>query len=290
MKELIAVQPAPETHWVGDGFPVRSMFGPNSFGGRLSPFLLLDYGGPAVFEPSAERRGVDAHPHKGFETVTIVYQGGIEHRDSKGNSGKIGPGDVQWMTAASGLLHEERHSEEFARAGGPFEMVQLWVNLPAAHKQDPPRYQELLSALIPTVDVPGGSVRVIAGEFQGVQGAAKTFTPVEVLDIQLGPGSQLEIPLAEEHSAAVLILEGTVALAEGITAEAAQLAVFDSIGEGISLRASQATRALILSGEPIKEPIAAYGPFVMNTAEEIQAAFEEYRSGKMGRLTEAAAH
>ena len=290
MKELIAVQPAPETHWVGDGFPVRSMFGPNSFGGRLSPFLLLDYGGPAVFEPSAERRGVDAHPHKGFETVTIVYQGGIEHRDSKGNSGKIGPGDVQWMTAASGLLHEERHSEEFARAGGPFEMVQLWVNLPAAHKQDPPRYQELLSALIPTVDVPGGSVRVIAGEFQGVQGAAKTFTPIEVLDIQLDPGSQLEIPLAEEHSAAVLILEGTVALTEGIAAEAAQLAVFDSIGEGISLRASQATRALILSGEPIKEPIAAYGPFVMNTAEEIQAAFEEYRSGKMGRLTEAAAH
>lgn len=290
MKELIAVQPAPETHWVGDGFPVRSMFGPNSFGGRLSPFLLLDYGGPAVFEPSAERRGVDAHPHKGFETVTIVYQGGIEHRDSKGNSGKIGPGDVQWMTAASGLLHEERHSEEFARAGGPFEMVQLWVNLPAAHKQDPPRYQELLSASIPTVDVPGGSVRVIAGEFQGVQGAAKTFTPIEVLDIQLDPGSQLEIPLAEEHSAAVLILEGTVALTEGIAAEAAQLAVFDSIGEGISLRASQATRALILSGEPIKEPIAAYGPFVMNTAEEIQAAFEEYRSGKMGRLTEAAAH
>lgn len=290
MKELIAVQPAPETHWVGDGFPVRSMFGPNSFGGRLSPFLLLDYGGPAVFEPSAERRGVDAHPHKGFETVTIVYQGGIEHRDSKGNSGKIGPGDVQWMTAASGLLHEERHSEEFARAGGPFEMVQLWVNLPAAHKQDPPRYQELLSASIPTVDVPGGSVRVIAGEFQGVQGAAKTFTPIEVLDIQLDPGSQLEIPLAEEHSAAVLILEGTVALTEGIAAEAAQLAVFDPIGEGISLRASQATRALILSGEPIKEPIAAYGPFVMNTAEEIQAAFEEYRSGKMGRLTEAAAH
>lgn len=290
MKELIAVQPAPETHWVGDGFPVRSMFGPNSFGGRLSPFLLLDYGGPAVFEPSAERRGVDAHPHKGFETVTIVYQGGIEHRDSKGNSGKIGPGDVQWMTAASGLLHEERHSEEFARAGGPFEMVQLWVNLPAAHKQDPPRYQELLSALIPTVDVPGGSVRVIAGEFQGVQGAAKTFTPIEVLDIQLDPGSQLEIPLAEEHSAAVLILEGTVALTEGIAAEAAQLAVFDPIGEGISLRASQATRALILSGEPIKEPIAAYGPFVMNTAEEIEAAFEEYRSGKMGRLTEAAAH
>lgn len=290
MKELIAVQPAPETHWVGDGFPVRSMFGPNSFGGRLSPFLLLDYGGPAVFEPSAERRGVDAHPHKGFETVTIVYQGGIEHRDSKGNSGKIGPGDVQWMTAASGLLHEERHSEEFARAGGPFEMVQLWVNLPAAHKQDPPRYQELLSASIPTVDVPGGSVRVIAGEFQGVQGAAKTFTPIEVLDIQLDPGSQLEIPLAEEHSAAVLILEGTVALTEGIAAEAAQLAVFDPIGEGISLRASQATRALILSGEPIKEPIAAYGPFVMNTAEEIEAAFEEYRSGKMGRLTEAAAH
>lgn len=284
MKKLITVRPAPEGHWVGDGFPVRTLFGPNTLGGRLSPFLMLDYAGPAEFKPTDERLGVDEHPHKGFETVTIVYSGGVEHRDSAGNAGKIGPGDVQWMTAASGVVHEEKHSAEFARDGGIFQMLQLWVNLPAKDKKSPPRYQELLSTDIPSVQVGGGSVRVIAGSFDGRLGPAKTFTPMNVFDVQLSAGSRLDVPLIDGHSALVTVLEGRITV-DGQTVEPAALAVFEHEGNAVSFEAVEDSKVIVLSGEPIDEPIAAYGPFVMNTQEEIQEAFEEYRTGKMGHIT-----
>ena len=286
MKKLLEILPTPAGHWVGDGFPVRSLF---SHQNRtdLSPFLMLDYGGPAQFDATDKQRGVDSHPHRGFETVTIVYKGELEHRDSAGNHGEIGPGDVQWMTAASGVLHEEFHSQNFARNGGDFEMVQLWVNLPARLKMSPPRYQTLLDAEIPSIALPDGDgqVRVIAGEFEDNRGPAQTFTPIQVWDVRLKAGHQVQLKLEDGHAAAIALLHGSVTVNGGQTADSVGLLVFEREGNEIVLQATQDATLLVLSGEPIDEPIAAYGPFVMNTEEEIREAIADFRSGNFVRAS-----
>jgi redox-sensitive bicupin YhaK (pirin superfamily) len=287
MKKVQQVLPSPQGHWVGDGFPVRSLFSHGKSPERFSPFLMLDYGGPTYFDATTEQRGVDSHPHRGFETVTIVYQGELEHRDSAGHHGEIGPGDVQWMTAASGVLHEEYHGKRFAQNGGHFEMAQLWVNLPATHKMSPPRYQTLLNAQIPTVALPdgGGTVRVIAGEYSGERGPAQTVTPLDVWDVRLKAGHRVTLPIADGHSALAAVLHGRVLLDGGQEAREVQLVIFERHGENITLEAREDTTILLMSGEPIDEPIAAYGPFVMNTQQEIQQAITDFRSGKFGQLT-----
>lgn len=271
---------------VGDGFPVRSVFGYNDLGKKLSPFLLLDYAEPHEFAPSDKPRGVESHPHRGFETVTVVYQGEVEHRDSSGGGGLIGPGDVQWMTAASGLVHEEMHSREFTRRGGTLEMVQLWVNLPAKDKSASPGYQTLLAADIPNVSLPnnGGTVQVIAGEFLGTKGPARTFTPINLWDIQLLAGHAVELPLPDATTTALLVLRGQITLTDGQIANAGELAIFDHTGLGLALNAVADSTLLLLNGEPIPEPIVGHGPFVMNTREEIARAFEDFQQGRMGTL------
>jgi redox-sensitive bicupin YhaK (pirin superfamily) len=273
---------------VGDGFPVRTLFFYSNLGAELSPFLMLDYTGPKEFPPTQQRLGVGEHPHRGFETVTIVYHGEVEHRDSSGGGGKIGPGDVQWMTAASGLVHEEFHGLQFAQRGGLFEMVQLWVNLPARDKMSPPRYQGILSNQIPEVSLPGnrGSLRVIAGEFNGAKGAANTFTPINVWDLRIkGKGSvELEVPTG--HTTMLVVLRGQVRANElAATVGVAEVALFERAGNHLRIDSAGEAVALLLSGEPIDEPIAGMGPFVMNTQQEIYQAIADYQSGKMGRLT-----
>lgn len=267
-------------HWVGDGFPVASLF---SYGRdeHISPFLLLDYAGPAEFPPSNTPRGVEFHPHRGFETVTIIYDGEVEHKDTAGNAGKIGVGDVQWMTAASGVLHEEKHSDVFTRKGGRLEMVQLWVNLPSKHKMDAPRYQEILNRNIPVTEGDGFSMRVIAGEFNATKGAANTFTPVHLYDIRLKAGHALSLPVQNGFNAALLVMEGDVTVA-GENLHPAELAIFRPEGDNITLTAAGDAKMLFMAGEPINEPIAGKGPFVMNTEEEISQAYNDFRSGKFG--------
>src|SRR5512140_1856367 len=227
MKEIVSIERKPPAHWVGDGFPVRTVFSFDTLGYRISPFLLLDYAGPAEFAPADHPRGVDEHPHRGFETVTIVYQGELEHRDSAGNHGKIGPGDVQWMTAASGVVHEEKHSREFTRLGGTLEMVQLWVNLPAEFKMGPPAYQTLLNHQIPSVDLPddAGTVRVIAGEFAGVRGPATTFTPINLWELRLKALSRAELVLPRGFTAALFVRRGEVVLTDSERARETDLAL-----------------------------------------------------------------
>ena len=290
MKSVSFIQRNTQGHWVGDGFPVRTLFSYNDDPAAFSPFLMLDYGGPAVFEPTTQRRGVGAHPHRGFETVTIVYDGEVTHRDSTGAGGTIGPGDVQWMTAASGIVHEEFHSEAYARRGGPFRMVQLWVNLPARDKMAPPGYQGITSAQIPTLtlrDVTGaeaGTVRPIAGAFEGASGPARTFTPMQVWDVQLKDGHTVTLPAPEGHTTVPLVYQGRVKTADGQEAGDAEMIVYERAGEGVQLTALADTTLLWLCGEPIDEPVVGYGPFVMNSAQEIQQAFADFRSGRMGWL------
>lgn len=285
-KRIEIVLPSPQMHWVGDGFPVSSVISPQSTGTRLSPYVLMDYAGPATFEPASAPRGVDTHPHRGFETVTVVYQGELEHRDSAGNRGSIGPGDVQWMTAASGVLHEEKHSQAFTRSGGVMEMAQLWVNLPARHKMSPPRYQELLAAGIPVVTLPAsaGTVRVIAGDFNGTAGAAQTVTPVVLWDVKLRSGARVELPIAEGYSAAVYVRSGSVRLAGTHQAQARELAVAQRSGAGLLVETEVDAELLVVGGQNIDEPVVAYGPFVMNTPQEIQAAIDDVRAGRFGEL------
>ncbi|HEX7447070.1 MAG TPA: pirin family protein [Pirellulales bacterium] len=285
MKKLIAIHRDADAHWVGNGFPVRTIFSYQTLGQCISPFLMLDYAGPAEFPPSDQPRGVGEHPHRGFETVTIVYQGELEHRDSAGNHGKIGPGDVQWMTAASGVVHEEWHEQAFARRGGMFEVVQLWVNLPARFKMSPPGYQEIVKAQIPVVAFDGGTARVIAGEFQGAHGPAKTFTPVTVLDLRLEAKARMDLAMPDGYTTLVLVLKGSAAMNGGESAGEADLAVFDRTGQQFAIEAREDSTLLILSGEPIDEPVASYGPFVMNTEDEIRQAIQDYRSGRMGRIS-----
>ena len=283
-KKVLGTYSAGSNHWVGDGFPVRNLFPSN--GVEVSPFLMLDYAGPSKFEPSKKQRGVGEHPHRGFETVTIAYQGSVGHRDSAGNSGVIYPGDVQWMTAASGVVHEELHEAEFTKKGGIFEMVQLWVNLPKAQKMSKPGYQAITKEQIPVIELEGGGhARVIAGELLGKRGPAKTFTPVNLFDVILKAGERLELPLPEGHNAAVVLRKGDVLLngTEKLRGEAL-IAPLSEEGDTATLEANADTHLLILSGEPIREPVASYGPFVMNTREELQQAVEDYRAGRMGHL------
>jgi redox-sensitive bicupin YhaK (pirin superfamily) len=287
-KGLVGTFRPASTHMVGDGFHVRNLFPSNPLGEGISPFLLLDYAGPTKYSPRdtqhEQPRGVGEHPHRGFETVTIVYQGRVAHRDSAGNSGTIGPGDVQWMTAASGVVHEEFHDPEFTRAGGTLQMVQLWVNLPAKDKMSKPKYQGIVAADIPGVESPSSVVRVIAGEYAGARGPASTFTPVNVWDVRLAPAGVLEAELPEGHIAAVLVLEGEATVNGSDPIGDAQLAVLDREGRHVEIRASAETKLLFLSGVPLGEPVVQHGPFVMNTGEEIYAAIKDFQTGRMGHL------
>ncbi len=286
LKKLRCIQRSVDRHWVGDGFPVRTLFAYSNLGPVISPFLLLDYAGPMEFPPTSERRGVGEHPHRGFETVTIVYQGEVEHRDSSGGGGRIGPGDVQWMTAASGVVHEEFHGRDFARRGGPFEMVQLWVNLPAKDKKAPPGYQGILDSQIPRLSLAEDrvSVRVIAGEFAGIRGPARTFTPIHVWDLRLASNASTELALPDGYTTALVVLRGSLRVNGSEAIGAAEVGLFDRAGESLRIDAGSGVTALLLCGEPIDEPIVGRGPFVMNRPEEIRQAMLDYESGKMGRL------
>jgi quercetin 2,3-dioxygenase len=286
MRKLTALHDAPHPHWVGDGFPVRSMFSPQTHGAALSPFILLDYAPPTEFTPAPQKRGVGVHPHRGFETVTIVYAGEVDHRDSTGNGGHIGPGDVQWMTAASGILHEEFHSAAFTKSGGTMEMVQLWVNLPAKDKMSPPGYQTLVDVEIPPVELADGAgrLRVIAGEYAGAKGPAKTFTPINIWDVRLNHDGKASFDLPQGHTLGVLVQSGTVLLNGEQVARDAQFAVFARDGGAITLEANTDAKVLVLSGEPIQEPVAWYGPFVMNTEAELCQAVTDFNAGKFGDM------
>ncbi|WP_090828654.1 pirin family protein [Nitrosovibrio tenuis] len=286
-KKLQRIQRSTERHWVGDGFPVRTLLGYSTLGATISPFLLLDYAGPMEFPPTEKRLGVGGHPHRGFETVTIVYSGEVEHRDSSGGGGRIGPGDVQWMTAASGLVHEEFHGRDFARRGGMFEMVQLWVNLPAKDKMSPPHYQAIVNSQIPALNLPDnqGSVRVIAGQFNGVTGPAHTFTPINMCDLRLDSEQRIDLPVPEDYTTILVVLQGSVHIEGDETIGPAEVGLFDRAGERICINSAQNATALLLCGEPIDEPIMGSGPFVMNSSEEIRQAMTDYQSGRMGHMS-----
>jgi redox-sensitive bicupin YhaK (pirin superfamily) len=286
MKNIIGIYTSPRAHWVGDGFPVRTLFSYDNLGKHISPFLLLDHAGPAEFTPTTARRGVGQHPHRGFETVTIVYKGELEHRDSTGSGGKIGPGDVQWMTDASGILHEEFHSEAFAKSGGTLEMVQLWVNLPAKDKMADAGYQTIVDGDIPSIALKNdaGSLRLIAGEFEGHKGPSRTFTPIDVWDLRLNAGKLLTLDLHEGRNTALVVLRGTIEINGLESVRQGQLALFDRKGDQLTLLASEDAVVLLLSGEPIDEPIVGHGPFVMNTEQEIHQAFADFQSGRFGQM------
>ena len=283
MKNVVEILRSHGRHWVGDGFPVRSLFSYNGDAGAISPFLLFDYAGPHMFEPSERPRGVGRHPHRGFETVTIVYDGEVSHKDSTGGGGTIGPGDVQWMTAANGIIHEEFHSAGFTKTGGPFRMVQLWVNLPAADKMSPPKYQAITSSEIPTVALADGKARarIIAGELNGTRGPASTFTPVNLWDVRLDAGAEIDLPLPEGQNALIAVLSGHVT-AGGKDVGEAEIARLTTHGEGVAVRANGQSMLLVMTGEPIDEPVVGYGPFVMNSEAEIRQAVDDFNSGRFG--------
>ncbi len=287
MKKMFGTRSAPERHWVGDGFPVHGMFGYNGPDvAERSPFLMLDYAAPIRFEPTRQRRGVGQHPHRGFETVTIVYDGEVEHRDSTGKGGLIGPGDVQWMTAGRGILHEEFHSADYARRGGPFEMVQLWVNLPAEDKMTAPGYQAITDAQIPSLTLPGdaGRVRVIAGSFDGHVGPARTFSPMNVWDLRLGAGKAARLPQPDGWSTMVVVLDGAVQVNGETLLRRAQMGVLSAEGTDVTIEANDDAKLLLLAGEPIDEPVVGYGPFVMNTQAQIAEAIADFNSGRFGEM------
>ena len=286
-KNILGVYQPGSTHMVGDGFPVRNLFPSNDLDQEVSPFLMLDYAGPQYFSPTDHPRGVGEHPHRGFETVTIVYEGVLAHRDSAGNAGVIGPGDVQWMTAASGIVHEEFHEKAFARQGGTLHAIQLWVNLPRASKMSSPRYQTIVNAAIPviTLDKESGSLRVIAGTFAGRQGPAHTVTPVQLYDLSLKAGHDIRFTISSGHTLSILVLQGRASVNGSPEAGEAELIVCKRDGSDVIITAQEESRLLVMSGEPIEEPIARYGPFVMNTKAELIQAVEDYQAGKMGHLS-----
>jgi redox-sensitive bicupin YhaK (pirin superfamily) len=286
LKKVLEIRRAPPRHWVGDGFHVHSMFSYDDDAKLFSPFLLLDFMRVKDFPASkGEPRGVGEHPHRGFETVTILHQGEVEHRDSAGHQGRIGPGDVQWMTAASGIVHEEKHGAEFTRKGGTLEGAQLWVNLPAKLKMSPPKYQDITDRRIPAAPLPDGAgvVRVIAGAFGETEGPASTFTPINLWDVRLNAGHAARFSLTEGHTLAILVFRGSVKI-NGKAAEEAELAVLDRSGNEVSIEGQKDARLLLMSGEPINEPVVGYGPFVMNNPAEIRQAILDYQGGKMGSL------
>jgi quercetin 2,3-dioxygenase len=286
MKELAFIKRSNERHWVGDGFPVRSIFSYNDIAEEMSPFLLMDHAGPANFPATSHKLGVGQHPHRGFETVTIVYEGGVSHKDSSGGGGTIGPGDVQWMTAASGLIHEEYHSPAFAKQGGAFEMVQLWVNLPARDKMTAPGYQGITAGEIPQVALPegAGEVRVIAGNYDDTHGPARTFTPMNVWDMRLNAHHQVSLELPEGHTTALFVIKGAIRLGNHHSVRTAELAVMERRGSQLVIDVEADTTLLLLNGAPLNEPIVGHGPFVMNTHEEIIQAINDYNSGRFGQI------
>jgi redox-sensitive bicupin YhaK (pirin superfamily) len=291
MKRLLGIQGTDQGHWVGNGFPVHTLFFYQQLGKEMSPFLMLDLAGPAEFPPTNERKGVGTHPHRGFETVTIVYDGEVSHKDSTGQGGTIGPGDVQWMTAGAGILHQEFHADAFAKQGGVLQMVQLWVNLPAKHKMTAPGYQPILSESIPEIELsnPSGSIRVIAGKYEGRVGPAKTFTPMNVFDIRLKKGEELVLPAPDGWNTSVVVLRGALESSgnsgdRGVIAKDAKMLMFSQDRESIKVKALEDTVALLLSGEPIDEPIVGHGPFVMNTREEIEQAINDFNRGAFGSI------
>ncbi len=286
MRKVLSASTAPRGHWVGDGFPVRSLFSHMSGDNENTPFLMLDYGGPHDFTPTDKPRGVDVHPHKGFETVTIVYEGEVEHGDSTGRGGVIRQGDVQWMTAGSGILHKEFHSHDFTARGGAFEMVQLWVNLPARDKSAAPGYQGITDAQIPAVELPEGAgrVRVIAGDYNGTHGPAQTFTPLDVWDLRLRSGKSVTLTPPEGYNVIVTALSGTVSVNGTSPLSGPASARLTREGGAVVIAAETDAKVLFLAGAPIDEPVAAYGPFVMNTEAEIRQAITDFQSGRFGTL------
>ncbi len=287
MKRIVGVVQNQQMHWVGDGFPVKNLFSYDRLGQMISPFLLLDYAAPYAFEPTTVQRGVGSHPHRGFETVTLAYQGEVEHKDSSGGGGTIKTGDVQWMTAASGLVHEEFHSHDYAARGGNFEMVQLWVNLPSKDKMTPPKYQAIERADIPNIalDNQGSYLRVVAGKYLGTQGAADTFTPINVWDGVWQAGFRDNFFLPVSHNVMLIVLSGQVMVNGTQQVNENSMVLFARDGEpDFQIEAVQDAKFLILSGEPLNEPIQGHGPFVMNTKEEIIEAFDDFNQGKFGRI------
>ena len=286
-RSLEAVVRSAEFHWVGDGFYVSTYFpSVNLSSERMSPFLLMDYGPSREFRPLEHgKRGVGWHPHRGFETVTLAWEGAVAHRDNAGNRGVIGPGDVQWMTAASGIFHEEYHEEQFTRNGGRMHMMQLWVNLPKKSKGAPPGYQPILASKIPVINVDGGSVRVIAGSYAGANGPARTFSPVTMLDVNLKNGASLTIPLEQSYNAFVVVADGAARFGD-TSAHTGELVVLNNDGSTLELTAESDVHLIVLAGEPIDEPIVQYGPFVMNTVEEIRQAIFDVNRGKFGPVPE----
>ena len=286
MKTILEVSSNPRGHWVGDGFPVRSLFSYSTHSKTLSPFLLLDFAGPAEFTPAATPRGVGQHPHRGFETVTIVYRGEVSHRDSTGQGGTIGPGDVQWMTAGAGILHEEFHSEAFTRAGGMLQMIQLWVNLPARHKMTAPRYQAILNSEIPAAPLANGAgtVRVIAGQYENAKGPAHTFTPMNVWDLRLVASDSTTVPAPAGWNTALIVLNGQIKVNNERVVQDGAMVVLSAQGSDCFIETLSDASVLLLSGEPIDEPVVGYGPFVMNTRSEIEQAIHDFNSGKFGEM------
>jgi quercetin 2,3-dioxygenase len=286
MKKIAEVKRPHGAHWVGNGFPVRTLFSYDGDSAAVSPFLLFDYAGPHVFEPSEVPRGVGQHPHRGFETVTIVYDGEVAHRDSTGRGGIIGPGDVQWMTAAGGILHEEFHSPDFTRTGGPFRMVQLWVNLPASAKLSAPSYQPITSADIPAIDLPEGvgRLRIISGQYGDIRGPARTFTPVNLWDVRLDRDTDVAFDLPAGHNAMIAVLAGRVTVNGEMAAEEAEVVRFERSGSSVHIHAHEDAMLLVLTGQPIAEPVVGYGPFVMNSDAEIRRAIDDFNSGRFGQM------
>lgn len=284
MKQIKGIYPPPRQHWVGDGFPVRTLFNYNVHSNDISPFLMLDHAGPEYFAPSNTPRGVGVHPHRGFETVTIVYDGEVSHRDSAGFADTIYRGDVQWMTAASGILHEEFHSADFTAQGGVMEMAQLWVNLPAKDKMTPPRYQGIKAQHIPRVALTHGFLRVIAGTYAGHEGPAQTYSPLNMWDLTLRPGGSEEFAISHGHSLIVVVLTGEVRVNREHVVGSDHSVVFAQTGSDVSLEALSESHVLVLSGEPLSEPIEGYGPFVMNTRQEIHQAVDDFNHGRFGQL------
>ncbi|HEY6063108.1 MAG TPA: pirin family protein [Chitinophagaceae bacterium] len=285
-KSVESIIAPPPPHMVGDGFRVHGFFpGGRIDKKRMSPFFMMDYGSKIEFSPSKEPRGVGVHPHAGFETVTIAYHGKIAHHDSTGNSGIIGEGDVQWMTAGAGLLHKEYHEESFSKAGGLFQMVQLWVNLPAKYKKTRPKYQAITNGMMGKFSLPGakGFLEVIAGEYHAVKGPASTFTPMHVYNARLKKGANIELNFPSSYNTGILMIEGT-AIINDKTVPADHFVLFANDGELISIEAGEDAILLVLSGEPINEPIAQYGPFLMNTWEELEQAIADVNAGKYGVL------
>lgn len=286
--EMVAKPSAP--HFVGDGFRVHNFIPsfPRLDMYRMDPFIMLDYNSKYHFPPSSMPKGVGVHPHRGFETVTIAYKGKVQHHDSSGGGGVISEGDVQWMTAASGVLHKEYHESEWSKTGGEFQMVQLWVNLPAKHKMDPPGYQALENGKMSryVLSEGAGTVEVIAGEYKGVKGSASTFSPVHIYNLKLNAGGEAVVNLPAHYNTALLVIEGEVAINGTEWVKTDNLALMENQGDTFAVKADQNAVVLVISGEPLKEPIAAHGPFVMNTREELSQAFQDFNTGKFGYLEE----